>query len=137
MCHFGKKSQNPSLMVQMTASSWVYILSWIGISCVVILLNKSILSSWNFGYPLFLTSYHMLFATVVTQILSRTTSMLTAVKEKTVSAQIYQQKIIPISLCFAVSLVLGGKAYVYLSVSYIQVGLCHTYSLLIAFLQFI
>jgi hypothetical protein len=33
-----------------------------------------------------------------------------------------QKQILPVSLFFAISLVLSNKAYIYLSVSYIQVG---------------
>lgn len=46
-----------------------------------ILLNKAILSIWSFGFPFFLTGWHMLFGMVLTQILSRTTGLLPGVKE--------------------------------------------------------
>eukprot|EP01035_Chromulina_nebulosa_P021056 gene21056-27284_t len=48
-----------------------YLIQWIVLSCTMIMLNKAILSNWNFAYPLFLTSWHMLFATITTQILIR------------------------------------------------------------------
>lgn len=38
-----------------------------------------------------------------------------------VNVQVMQKQILPVSLFFAVSLVLSNKAYIYLSVSYIQV----------------
>lgn len=46
-----------------------------------ILFNKAVLSNMNFPFPMFLTAWHMLFATVLTQILARTTDMLPGVKE--------------------------------------------------------
>lgn len=38
-----------------------------------------------------------------------------------VNVQVMQKQILPVSLFFAISLVLSNKAYIYLSVSYIQV----------------
>jgi hypothetical protein len=39
-----------------------------------------------------------------------------------VNVSVLQKQIFPVSLFFAISLVLSNKAYIYLSVSYIQVG---------------
>lgn len=46
-----------------------------------ILFNKAVLSSMDFPFPMFLTAWHMLFATVLTQFLARTTDMLPGVQE--------------------------------------------------------
>mmetsp|Transcript_6149 Transcript_6149/g.6314 ORF Transcript_6149/g.6314 Transcript_6149/m.6314 type:complete len:381 (-) Transcript_6149:410-1552(-) len=100
--------------------SWVYLVSWISISCLMILLNKAILSIWNFGYPFFLTGWHMLFGMILTQVLARTTNLLPGVKEGRVTTHLYKTKILPISFCFAISLICGNKAYMFLSVSFIQ-----------------
>jgi hypothetical protein len=43
-------------------------------------------------------------------------------EQKKVNVQVVQKQILPVSLFFAVSLVLSNKAYIYLSVSYIQVS---------------
>jgi hypothetical protein len=48
---------------------------------VQILFNKAVLYSMKFPFPMFLTTWHMLFATVLTQVLSKTTDMLPGVKE--------------------------------------------------------
>jgi drug/metabolite transporter (DMT)-like permease len=86
-----------------------------------ILMNKAILSVWDFTFPYFLTGWHMLFATVLTQLLRYLfPSLLPGVKENKVSIRVYLTKILPISLCFALSLTFGNKAYIYLSVSFIQ-----------------
>lgn len=105
---------------KMATQAWVYIVFWISISCTMILFNKAMLSSLDFPFPMFLTTWHMVLASILTQIMSKTTSMLPGVQEKKVDAAVMQGQILPVSLCFAVSLVLSNKSYIYLSVSYIQ-----------------
>ena len=102
------------------APTWLYLVVWISLSMTLICMNKAILSTWGFSYPFFLTAWHMVFATVLTQILSRTTNMLPGVKQNAVTMKVYMQKIIPIAFCFALSLVCGNKAYIFLSVAFIQ-----------------
>jgi hypothetical protein len=70
---------------------------------------------------MFLTTWHMVLATVLTRILSTTTNMLPGVAEGKVDINAIKSQLLPVSLCFAVSLVLSNKSYIYLSVSYIQV----------------
>lgn len=104
----------------MAIAAWVYIVFWISISCTMILFNKAVLDQMKFPYPMFLTTYHMIFATFLTQFMSRFTSMLPGVKENKVDRNVLFTQILPVSLFFAVSLVLSNKSYIYLSVSYIQ-----------------
>ena len=75
----------------------------------------------DFPFPMFLTAWHMLFATIITQIMARTTNMLPGVKENKVDKDILLKQVLPVALLFALSLVFSNKAYIYLSVSYIQV----------------
>ena len=111
--------------------TWFYLVQWITVSCVMILLNKYIISPWGFSYPCFLTAWHMLFSTILTQILLRTTNMLPAAKEGRVTSEIFKTKFIPIAICFSISIVLGNSAYLFLSVSYIQVAtVCYIFILL-------
>jgi hypothetical protein len=63
----------------------------------------------------------MFFATVMTQVMSRTTNMLPGVKEGKVDTTVMWKQILPVTMFFATSLVLSNKSYIYLSVSYIQV----------------
>ena len=100
--------------------AWLYIVFWISISCTMILFNKAVLDQMEFPFPMFLTTWHMFFSTVLTQIMSRTSNWLPGVKEKKVDAAAMRTQILPVALCYAVSLVLANKAYIYLSVSYIQ-----------------
>lgn len=97
-----------------------YILFWITSSCSLILFNKAILSQFDFPYPMFLTFWHMLFATICTQILSRTTNMLPGVDAQKVDTQILISKFLPISFLFSISLICANRAYLFLSVSFIQ-----------------
>lgn len=46
-----------------------------------ILFNKAVLDQMKFPYPMFLTTWHMIFATILTQIMSTATNMLPGVKE--------------------------------------------------------
>jgi len=97
-----------------------YIVLWILLSSILIMFNKAILVDCDFPFPMFLTTMHMTFATVMTQVLSRTTDLLPGVKEKKVDSEALYKKIFPIALFFAFSLVFSNYAYVYLSVAYIQ-----------------
>lgn len=63
----------------------------------------------------------MIISTILTQILRRTTDLLPGVKEGKVDASVIQKRIFPIAVLFAISLICANKAYLYLSVSYIQV----------------
>jgi drug/metabolite transporter (DMT)-like permease len=69
---------------------------------------------------MFLTTWHMFVATCVTQVMGSTTNMLTGVREKKVNSDSIRTKVMPVAFFFSISLVLSNKAYIYLSVSYIQ-----------------
>ena len=100
--------------------SWAYVVFWISISSVMILFNKFVLDQLRFPYPMFLCCWHMTLATVMTRILSKTTNMLPGVAKGHVDSNVIRTKIIPVACFFALSLVFSNKAYIYLSVSYIQ-----------------
>ena len=101
--------------------TWLYLIQWIIVSNMMILLNKVILSGWKFSYPFFLTACHMFFAMIITQILSRTTNMLPGTTQKKVTWNVYKNNLLPMAILFSVSIMTGNKAYLFLSVSYIQV----------------
>ena len=61
----------------------------------------------------------MVLATVIANPICRQACCL-SVKEKKVDSSVFTNKIIPVAMAFAISLVLANKAYIYLSVSYIQ-----------------
>jgi hypothetical protein len=67
-----------------------------------------------------LTTWHMFFATVMTQILARTTTLVDGRKTVKMTGRVYLRAILPIGVFFSLSLICGNKAYLYLSVSFIQ-----------------
>ncbi|KAF2772518.1 TPT-domain-containing protein [Teratosphaeria nubilosa] len=97
-----------------------YIGTWISLSSSVILFNKWILDSAKFHFPIFLTTWHLLFATVMTQLMARFTTTLDSRKKVPMTGHIYLRKIVPIGAMFSLSLICGNLTYLYLSVSFIQ-----------------
>lgn len=60
------------------------------------------------------------FAAFMTQIMARFTSILDSRKKVPMTGRIYLRKIVPIGVAFSISLICGNLAYLYLSVSFIQ-----------------
>ncbi|KIV94977.1 hypothetical protein PV10_02687 [Exophiala mesophila] len=97
-----------------------YVVTWISFSGGVILFNKWLLSTLGFGFPITLTAWHMVFATFMTQVLARTTTLLDGRKTVKMTGRVYLRAILPIGFFFSLSLICGNQAYLYLSVSFIQ-----------------
>ncbi|OCK74126.1 TPT-domain-containing protein [Lepidopterella palustris CBS 459.81] len=108
------ESPKPSL------HSSIYITVWIVISSILILFNKWILHTAKFEFPLFLTTWHLVFATFMTQIMAQTTNRLDSRHKIPMTGRIYFRAIVPIGVFFSLSLICGNLAYLYLSVSFIQ-----------------
>jgi len=98
----------------------VYVATWIGLSSSVILFNKWILSTLNFHYPVILTTYHLIFSTIMTQLLARYTTYLDGRKTVKMTGRVYLRAIVPIGFFFSLSLIAGNLTYLYLSVAFIQ-----------------
>lgn len=56
----------------------------------------------------------------MTQLMARFTHMLDSRKKVPMNGHVYLRKIVPIGLMFSLSLICGNQAYLYLSVSFIQ-----------------
>ncbi|KAL2433568.1 sugar phosphate/phosphate translocator [Exophiala dermatitidis] len=97
-----------------------YVATWIGFSGGVILFNKWLLDTLGFKFPITLTAWHMIFATFMTQVLARTTTLLDGRKNVKMTGRVYLRAILPIGFFFSLSLICGNKAYLYLSVAFIQ-----------------
>lgn len=69
---------------------------------------------------IFLTTWHLLFATIMTQILARCTNLLDSRKKVPMTGRVYLRAIVPIGLFFSLSLICGNLTYLYLSVAFIQ-----------------
>ncbi|PFH58930.1 hypothetical protein XA68_13038 [Ophiocordyceps unilateralis] len=98
----------------------LYVLTWIGFSSSVILFNKWLLDTLNFRYPVILTTYHLTFATIVTQVMARWTTLLDGRKSVKMTGRVYLRAVVPIGIFFSLSLICGNLTYLYLSVAFIQ-----------------
>ncbi|KAK4430752.1 putative sugar phosphate/phosphate translocator [Sesamum alatum] len=99
--------------------SYTYVAIWIFLSFMVIVYNKYILDPkmYNWPYPVSLTMIHMAFCSSLAYILVR---ILKVVDPVTMSWDLYVKSVIPIGLLYSLSLWLSNSAYIYLSVSFIQ-----------------
>jgi len=97
-----------------------YIASWIFFSNLTILFNKWMIDSRGFRYPVILTCWHLIFATIATQILARTTTLLDGRKNVKMTGRTYLRAIVPIGVLYSASLVCSNMVYLYLSVAFIQ-----------------
>ncbi|KAG6836214.1 hypothetical protein H0H93_010279 [Arthromyces matolae] len=93
---------------------------WIVLSSSVIIYNNYLYNTLDFRYPVFTVTWHLSFAAVGTRILQRTTRLLDGTKDVHMDRTLFLTKILPIGFLFSGSLVLSNTAYLYLSVSYIQ-----------------
>lgn len=71
-------------------------------------------------FPIFLTTWHLIFATIMTQGLARFTSVLDSRHTVPITGQVYLRAIVPIGIFFSLSLICGNQTYLYLSVAFIQ-----------------
>lgn len=71
-------------------------------------------------YPVLLTAWHLIFATILTQLMARFTTILDGRKKQKMNGRIYIRAIVPIGAAFSLSLICGNLTYLYLSVSFIQ-----------------
>lgn len=93
---------------------------WMACSISVILYNKYVFSGLNFPYPTFLTTWHLIFSTIATRVLQRTTTLLDGAKDIEMTREKWMRSILPIGALFSGSLILSNYAYLTLSVSFIQ-----------------
>ncbi|KAL3535853.1 hypothetical protein ACH5RR_004314 [Cinchona calisaya] len=99
--------------------SYTYVSIWIFLSFTVIVYNKYILDRkmYNWPYPISLTMIHMGFCSSLAYLLVRVFKL---VEPVSMSWDLYFKSVVPIGLLYAVSLWLSNSAYIYLSVSFIQ-----------------
>ncbi|KAI5480059.1 DUF250 domain containing membrane protein [Pseudohyphozyma bogoriensis] len=100
-------------------AGWV-IMIWIALSSSVILQNSYLLRELNFKFPVFLTTFHLVYATIGTRLLLRFTHLLDGLKNVEMSWDRWLKNIVPIGALFSASLIFNNLAYLTLSVSFIQ-----------------
>ncbi|KAF5345883.1 hypothetical protein D9758_011429 [Tetrapyrgos nigripes] len=93
---------------------------WITLSSAVIIYNNYVYNTLNFRYPVFTVTWHLFFAAIGTRVLHRTTPLLDGLKDINMTKDLFLKSILPIGFLFSGSLILSNTAYLYLSVSYIQ-----------------
>ncbi|KAJ7740043.1 TPT-domain-containing protein [Mycena maculata] len=93
---------------------------WMALSVSVILYNNHLYNTLDFKYPVFLVTWHLTFAAIGTRVLQRTTRLLDGTKDVNMNKDMFLRSILPIGLLFSGSLILSNSAYLYLSISYIQ-----------------
>ncbi|OAA40035.1 integral membrane protein [Metarhizium rileyi] len=106
--------------VKKTLHTAMYISLWIFVSNLTILFNKWLIDTQGFRFPILLTCWHLVFATVATQILARTTTLLDSRKKLPLTPRLYVRTILPIGIFYSGSLVCSNVVYLYLSVPFIQ-----------------
>ncbi|ODQ50205.1 DUF250 domain membrane protein [Saitoella complicata NRRL Y-17804] len=97
-----------------------YVTVWIAFSSSVILFNKYILSTLSFPFPITLTALHLLFATLATRLLAHSTSLLDSRHDTAMDWTQWSRRVLPIGVAFTASLIFSNQAYLWLSVSFIQ-----------------
>lgn len=99
--------------------SYTYVAVWIFLSFTVIVYNKYILDRklYNWPYPISLTMIHMGFCSSLAYLLVR---VFKVVEPVSMSWELYLKSVVPIGLLYSLSLWLSNSAYIYLSVSFIQ-----------------
>ncbi|OIV99915.1 hypothetical protein TanjilG_26253 [Lupinus angustifolius] len=99
--------------------SYTYVAIWIFLSFTVIVYNKYILDRkmYNWPYPISLTMIHMAFCSSLAYLLVRVFKL---VEPVSMSRDLYLRSIVPIGLLYSLSLWFSNSAYIFLSVSFIQ-----------------
>lgn len=106
-------------VVKKIVLSYTYVAIWIFLSFTVIVYNKYILDRkmYNWPYPISLTMIHMAFCSSLAYILVR---VLKLVEPVSMSRDLYLKSVVPIGALYSLSLWFSNSAYIYLSVSFIQ-----------------
>mmetsp|Transcript_12155 Transcript_12155/g.39980 ORF Transcript_12155/g.39980 Transcript_12155/m.39980 type:complete len:337 (+) Transcript_12155:83-1093(+) len=99
------------------AKAYMYVLTWMSISCAVIMFNKWVLAYSGFPFPLSLIMWHMIFCSALSFLLVR---VFKVVKPLGMPQKDYIHRVMPIGALYAASLWLSNSAYLHLSVSFIQ-----------------
>ncbi|XP_057956762.1 probable sugar phosphate/phosphate translocator At5g25400 [Malania oleifera] len=99
--------------------SYTYVAIWIFLSFTVIVYNKYILDRkmYNWPFPISLTIIHMSFCSAIAFFLI---NVFRVVEPVSMSRSLYLSSVVPIGALYSLSLWFSNSAYIYLSVSFIQ-----------------
>lgn len=106
-------------VVKKVLLSYAYVAIWIFLSFTVIVYNKYILDRkmYNWPFPISLTMIHMAFCSSIAYLL---VNVFKLVEPVSMSRELYLKSVVPIGLLYSLSLWFSNSAYIYLSVSFIQ-----------------
>lgn len=106
-------------VVKKVLLSYAYVAIWIFLSFTVIVFNKYILDRkmFNWPFPISLTMIHMAFCSSIAYLL---VSVFKLVEPVSMSRELYLKSVVPIGLLYSLSLWFSNSAYIFLSVSFIQ-----------------
>ncbi|KAJ8467475.1 hypothetical protein OPV22_030027 [Ensete ventricosum] len=106
-------------VVRKVLLSYAYVAIWIFLSFTVIVYNKYILDPkmYNWPFPISLTMVHMAFCSSLAFLLVR---VLRLVDPPPMTRDLYVASVVPIGALYSLSLWFSNSAYIYLSVSFIQ-----------------
>lgn len=93
-------------------------LAWMGVSSGLILVNKYIMSTDNFHYPMALSGLGMLFSSFASFVVCRVLKWVEPKRQLT--WRFWLTRILPVGLFMALTLHFGNVVYLYLTVSFIQ-----------------
>ncbi|KAK8047608.1 hypothetical protein PG996_015672 [Apiospora saccharicola] len=110
----------PDIRAGLSLHPAFYVASWIFFSNLTILFNKWLIDDAGFRYPVILTWWHMTFATLATQFLARTTTLLDNRHSVKMTRPFYLRAVVPIGLLYSGSMVCSNLVYLYLNVAFIQ-----------------
>ncbi|KAL2205977.1 TPT-domain-containing protein [Sarocladium strictum] len=112
-------AKTPILSKQMGITI-IYLIIWVASSNSIILLNKWVIDTAGFSYPILLTCWHQVFATIAMQLLARTTKLLDSRHKQPLTTKFLLRTILPIAVVTSGALICSNTAYLYLSVPFIQ-----------------
>ncbi|XP_018805838.1 probable sugar phosphate/phosphate translocator At4g32390 [Juglans regia] len=100
--------------------SYLYVMIWIALSFSVIVYNKYILDRklYNWPFPISLTMIHMAFCSSIAYLLVRVFKVVE--EPASMTRDLYIRSVVPIGALYSLSLWFSNSAYIYLSVSFIQ-----------------
>ncbi|PKA53360.1 putative sugar phosphate/phosphate translocator [Apostasia shenzhenica] len=109
-------------VVKKVILSYFYVSVWIFLSFTVIVYNKYILDPkmYNWPFPISLTMIHMGFCSSLAVLLVRGLRLVELPTSPTMTREFYLSSVVPIGALYAFSLWFSNSAYIYLSVSFIQ-----------------
>ncbi|WZZ38112.1 hypothetical protein YC2023_034371 [Brassica napus] len=115
----GKGGTLSDSVIKKIILSYSYVAIWIFLSFTVIVYNKYILDKklYNWPYPITLTMIHMSFCSTLAILLIKVFKL---VEPVSMSRETYLRSVVPIGALYSLSLWLSNSAYIYLSVSFIQ-----------------